>query len=127
MGKPPVATQDEYLGVVYEPVDEGRHDHRVSEDLRPRREGLVGADDDRGALVPRRDQGEDERRRLGVERDAADLVDDDQRDAADPTFGRERRPAAAAGMVAIACVEDRRPIGLTDSTRGLGAAAAKPR
>ena len=66
-----------------EAVDEGGHGHRIAEDLRPGREGLARADDDRGALVPRADQREEQRRRLGVEGDVADLVDDDERDAAD--------------------------------------------
>ena len=66
-----------------EPVDHRGGDHVVAEDLAPGAEGLVGGDDHRGALVARRDQAEHQVGGLGVERDVADLVDDEQRDEAE--------------------------------------------
>src|SRR3954447_13678238 len=46
-----VAFEGEDLGVVDEPVDHGGGDDVVAEDLAPRRERLVGRDDERGALA----------------------------------------------------------------------------
>jgi len=46
-----VAFEGEDLGVVDEPVDHGGGDDVVAEDLAPAREGLVGRDDQAGALV----------------------------------------------------------------------------
>ena len=48
----------------------------------PGAERLVGGDDQAGAFVAARDEREHEVGGLGVERDVADLVDDQQRDAA---------------------------------------------
>jgi hypothetical protein len=107
------------LGVVDQPVDHGRGDHIVAEHLTPTAKRLVGADDQRGALIAGRDQREEQRGRLWGEGDVADLVADQQRDAAqplqfaikpsgplggvqplDPLVGSgERDPVAAAGRL----------------------------
>ena len=52
----PFSVRRKDLGVVDEPVDHRGGDDLVAEDLAPGREGLVGGDDHRGALVaaPRR-------------------------------------------------------------------------
>jgi len=64
--------------VVHEPVDERGGDHRVTEDLAPLLEGAVGGDDDRAALVAAGDEREQQVRGLALERQVADLVDDEQ-------------------------------------------------
>ena len=64
-----------------EAVDHRGGDDVVAEDLAPGGEGLVGGDDQRGAFVAARDEHEHQVGGLRVERDVADLVDDQQRDA----------------------------------------------
>ncbi|PBC66310.1 DNA invertase Pin-like site-specific DNA recombinase [Streptomyces sp. TLI_235] len=71
------------LGVVDEPVDHGGGDGLVAEGLSPPSEGLVRGDDHAGSLVSVRDELEEQVRRLRLERDVADLVDHDQRVAAE--------------------------------------------
>src|SRR5262249_19216791 len=51
-------------------------DHGVPEDLAPRPEALVARDDDRAALVASADELEEEVGALAIDRDVADLVDD---------------------------------------------------
>ena len=76
-----VAFEAEDVGVVDEPVDHRGGDHVVAEDLAPLAEnGLLLGDDHRGLLVAAGDELEHQVRGLGVERDVADLVNDDQRD-----------------------------------------------
>src|SRR5919197_3891155 len=100
-----VSLEGQDLGVVDEPVDHRRGDDLVAEDLAPARERLVRGDDHRGPLVARRDQAEHQVRRLGVEGDVADLVDDDQRHEAEPAqLGLE-----VAGALRVA--EPRHPLG----------------
>ncbi len=71
----------EDLGVVDESVDHGGGDDVVAEDLAPAAEGLVAGDDHRGALVAAADEHEHQVRGLGIERDVADFVDDQQGNA----------------------------------------------
>jgi hypothetical protein len=64
-------------------------DHRgggdlVAEHLAPPAEGLVAGHDQRGALIPGRDQLEEQVGGLGLEGDVADLVDDQDRVAPKP-------------------------------------------
>jgi hypothetical protein len=54
--------------VVDQAIDHRGDGDRVAEDLGPGAERLVRADDQRAPLVAGRDQGEEERRGLGVER-----------------------------------------------------------
>ena len=63
------------VGVVDEPVDHGGGDDFVAEHFAPAAEGLVGGDDEAGALVAAGDELEEQVRCLGFERDVADLVD----------------------------------------------------
>ena len=60
--------------MVHKPVDHGRGDHGVAEDLTPAPEGLVRSDDDAGPLIAGRGQLEEEVGRFPVEGDVADLV-----------------------------------------------------
>ena len=75
-----VAFERDDLGVVDESVDHRGGDDVVAEDLAPGRERLVAGDDHRGAFVAAADEHEHEVRGLRVERDVADLVNDQQRD-----------------------------------------------
>ena len=70
--------------MVDEPVDHRGGDGVVAEDLAPAAEGLVGGDDQGGAFVAGGDELEEQVRGFGFEGDVADLVDDQQRVAAEP-------------------------------------------
>ena len=74
-----VALEADHLGVVDQAVDHGGGHGGVAEHLAPASEGLVGGDDERGALVAGAHELEEEVGGLGLERDVADLIDDDQR------------------------------------------------
>jgi hypothetical protein len=69
---------------VDEAVDHGGGDGVVAEDLAPAAERLVGRDDEAGPLVAAGDELEEQVGGLGLERDVADLVDDQQRVAGQP-------------------------------------------
>jgi hypothetical protein len=86
------------VGVVDEPVDQRGGDHRVAEDLPPGLEAAVRGDDDRAALVAARDQREEQVGGLALERQVADLVDDDQRVALDPAQLLIQRVAVLGGL-----------------------------
>ena len=64
-----------------EPVDHGGGGDLVAEDFAPGAEGLVGGDDERGALVAAADEHEHQVGGVRVKWDVSDLVDDQQRDA----------------------------------------------
>jgi hypothetical protein len=64
--------------VLDEPIDERRGDHGVAEDLAPLFERAGRGDDDRAALVAAREEREQQVRGLALERQVADLVDDQQ-------------------------------------------------
>ena len=66
--------------MVDEPVDHRGGGHVVAEDLAPGAERLVAGDDHRRAFVAVGHEREHEVRGFGVERDVADLVNDQQRD-----------------------------------------------
>jgi hypothetical protein len=70
--------------VVDEPVDHGGGDHVVAEGLAPPAERLVAGDDQAGAFVAGGDELEEQVGGLGLERDVADFVDDQERVAAQP-------------------------------------------
>src|SRR3954447_269885 len=79
-----VAFEGEDFGVVDEPVDHRGGDDVVAEDLAPGAEGLVGGDDQARAFVAAADEHEHQVGGVRVERDVADLVDDEQRDPLQP-------------------------------------------
>jgi site-specific DNA recombinase len=124
----------EDLCVVNEPVDHRDGGDLVAEDLAPGRERLVAGDDQRGALVARRDQREHQVGGLGIERDVAHLVDDQQRDERQPAqlgvevvvafgvgqppdpFGRSRERDALAGQAGADRNRDRQ-VGLAGAGR----------
>jgi hypothetical protein len=84
--------------VVDESVDHGGDGDRVAEGLGPGAEWLVGADDQGGPFVAGGDQGVEQGSGFGFEGDVADLIADQQRDAAQPVeFGVEA--AGALGGV----------------------------
>jgi hypothetical protein len=66
------------VGVVDQSVDEGGGDHGVAEDLAPGLEAAVAGDDDRAAFVAAGDEREEQVGGLALEREIADLVDDQQ-------------------------------------------------
>ena len=79
------------MGVVDESVDEGCGDHGVAEDFAPGLEAAVAGDDDRAAFVAAGDQREEQVGRLALQRQVADLVDDEQAVALQaPQLGVER-------------------------------------
>ena len=78
-----VAFEGDDFGVVDEAVDHGGGDDVVAEDLAPAAEGLVGGDDQRGAFVAGGDELEEQVGGFGFEGDVADLVDDEERVAAE--------------------------------------------
>ena len=79
-----VTFEADHLGVVDEPVDHRGGDYFVAEGLAPPAERLAGGDDQARALVSCRDQVEEQIGGLGLERDVAHFVDDQQRAAAEP-------------------------------------------
>jgi hypothetical protein len=89
------------VGVVDEAVDERGGDHRVAEDLAPGFEAAVWGDDDRAAFVATRDEREQQVCGLVLERQVADLVDDDQRVALDPLELVVQRVAVLGGFEAV--------------------------
>jgi hypothetical protein len=83
---------------VDEPIDHRDGGDLIAEDLASCRERLVRGDDQRRALVARRDQREHEVGGLGVERDVADFVDEQERDERQPAqFGIEAVVAFGVG------------------------------
>ena len=79
------------MGVVDEAVDERGGDHGVAEDLAPGLEAAVAGDDDRAAFVAAGDEGEEQVGGLALQRQVADLVDDEQAVALEaPEFVVER-------------------------------------
>ena len=107
--------------MVYEPVDHGRRDGGVAEDLAPATEGLVGRDDHAGALVTGRDQLEEQVGGLGLEGDVADLVNDQQRDPAEPL---QRFVQSPRGVLGGESVDPGRRGGTRDPMTGLTGAVA---
>ena len=94
-----LAAERDDVGVVNEPVDQRGGDHGVGEDLPPGLEAAVGRDDDRAAFVAARDQGEEQVGGLAFEREVADLVDDQQRVAFEPS------QFVVEGVAVLGCVE----------------------
>jgi len=78
-----VPGQREDLGVMNQPIDHGGSDDVVGEGLAPASEGQVRGDHHRALFVAGGDELEEQVRGVVVERDVADLVDDDQFVAAD--------------------------------------------
>src|SRR5947208_588512 len=77
----PVALASDVDGdrVVEETVEDGGGDHGVPEDVAPCAEALIARQDDRAPLVAAGDELEEEIGAVAVDRDVADLVDDQQR------------------------------------------------
>ena len=88
---------------MHDPVDHGRGDHLVAEDAAPGREGEVAREDQRGPLVARGDQLEEEVGGVLVEGQVADLVDDEQ--AVTGEAGEFARELAEAKGTAVESVD----------------------
>ena len=73
-----VAFEADDVGVVDQAVDHGGGNGVVAEDLTPAAERLVAGDDDAGGLVAGGDELEEQVGGLGLERDVAHFVDDDE-------------------------------------------------
>ena len=67
------------------PVDQGGGDHGVAEDLAPLLEAAVAGDDDRAAFVAAGDEREEQVGGLAFQWEVADLVDDQQAVAFEPS------------------------------------------
>ena len=89
------------MGVVDEAVDERGGDHGVAEDLAPGFEASVAGDDDRAAFVAARDEREEQVRGLPFEREVADLVDDEQAVALQPSQLAVERVAVLGLLEAV--------------------------
>ena len=61
-----------------DPVQDGRGDHGIAEDLVPLREASVRGQGQGPFFVPPRDELEEQMRPMSVDRDIADLVDDQE-------------------------------------------------
>jgi hypothetical protein len=79
-----IAFEGDHLGVVHETVDHRRGDDLVTEHLSPPAERLVAGHDQARPLIPGRYQLEEQVGGLGLERDVADLVDDQDGVTAEP-------------------------------------------
>ena len=64
--------------MVQQPVEDRTGDYGIAEDLTPGAETLIAGDDDRTALVTARDQLEEQVGALAVDRQIANLIDDQQ-------------------------------------------------
>ena len=84
-------------GVMQEPIEERGGDDRIAEHLAPLGKAAVGGQDHRAALVARVDQLEEQVAAAGDDRQVADLVDDQQRGAAEEADALAQ-PALALGL-----------------------------
>jgi hypothetical protein len=84
-------------GVVQEPVEERGGHHRVGEDLAPLGKAPVRGEDHRAPLVASVDQLEEQAAAIGHDRQVADLVDDQERSAAEEA-DLVAQPALALGL-----------------------------
>ena len=99
-----LAFERDDVGVVNEAVDERGGDHGVAEDLAPGLEAAVAGDDDRASFVAAGDQGEEQVRGLALEREVADLVDDQEAVALQaPQLGVERVAVLGCSRRSIHC------------------------
>ena len=84
-------------GVVQEAVEEGGGHHGVAEDLAPLGEAPVGREDHRAPLVSSVDQLEEQAAAIGDDWQVADLIDDQERSAAEEA-DLVAQPALALGL-----------------------------
>ena len=108
--------------VVQEAIEDRRGEHLVAEDGAPLRDDLVGRDEQAAALVATGDELEEEMRAAPLERQVAELVDDEQL--------RLCEEARALGELALGLGlrerrEERRRAGEEDRVAGLDDGAAE--
>ena len=70
-------------GMVEQPIEQRGGDDGIAEDLAPFGEAAVGGEDHRALLVAGVDELEEQIAAAGDDRQVADLVDDEQREAAE--------------------------------------------
>ena len=88
-----VAFEADYIGVVNDTVDHRGGDREVAEHVTPAGEGQIARHDERGMFVAGGHELEEQVRGVLVERDIADLVDDQQTVTAQPDeLGSEFAP-----------------------------------
>ncbi len=80
--------------MVQEPVENRARNHRIAKDLAPGSETLIAGHEDGALLVAATDQLEEEIHPLPVDRDVADLVDDEE-----PRLGEQLEPFLEAVLV----------------------------
>ncbi len=70
-------------------IEDGAGDHRIAEDFAPRAKTLIAGEQDRAAFIASTDELKEEIRALPIDRDVADLVDDQElglREDLEPLF-----------------------------------------
>jgi hypothetical protein len=92
--------------VVGEPVEERRGHLGVAEDAGPFAEGEVGGDDDRGSLVELADEVEEQLAAGLSERQVAELVQDDEVEAAQMIGDAALAAGARSGVELVDEVDD---------------------
>ena len=81
-------------GVVQKSVQQGRCDDRIAENLPPFAEAAIGGQDHRASLVAGVDQLEEQVACTGADGEIADLIDDQQRGAAEEADALAQAPFA---------------------------------
>ena len=86
-------------GAVGEAIEEGRGQLLVAgEDLRPLAEGEIARHEDGAPLVARGEEIEEQLAAGAIERDEAELVEDEELDALEPALEPRQLPGIAPGM-----------------------------
>src|SRR5690606_14137730 len=95
-----VATDREHVAVVEQAVEDRGRDDRIAEDAAPFADRTVARDEQAPALVAARDELEEEMRSLGLEREVAELVDD-QKLRLGPVLEPLLEPALELGLAEL--------------------------
>jgi superfamily II DNA or RNA helicase len=82
-----VAPDRQHVAVVQQPIEDRRGDHLIAKHLAPLHDGAVGGDQHAAALVAAGDQLEEQVRRVRLQRQVAQLINDQQ-----PRLGVLRQP-----------------------------------
>src|SRR5260370_1470088 len=82
-----VAADRDDVAMVQQPVEDGGGDDSIAEDAAPLADRAGAGDQHRAALIAARDQLKEHKRRIGLEWQVAEVVDDQQ-----PGFGEEAQP-----------------------------------
>lgn len=93
-----IASQREAFGMVQDPIEQGRGQHRVPHHLGPLSDLLVGGEDYRGLLIHVADQVEEAVGLFAPDRGETDLVDDHQVRLPDPLQPEAGGPVHLGGI-----------------------------